>query len=126
MRSIVCAFPIILALLAAQAWAAEPAMTAGDLEQLCTGTDHVSRNACRIYILGVTQGIGIGLEIADSRSARRRPCMPVGISAETLEQTVKQKLAQLGAPAERDRDAASFIAAAVAAAFPCAKASHPE
>jgi hypothetical protein len=105
--------------------AAQPAMTAGDLEQLCAGSDHVSRNACRIYILGVTQGITIGLEIADAKSASRRPCMPAGISAEALEQTVKRKLAGIGASGERDRDAASFIGGVLAAAFPCAKPHHP-
>jgi Rap1a immunity proteins len=125
MRSIACALTA-LALLAAHPSPAQPAMTAGDLEQLCTGSDHVSRNACRIYILGVTQGIDIGLEIADAKSASRRPCRPSKVSAEELEQTVKQELARLSAPAARDRDAASFIATALAAAFPCAKAPHPE
>src|SRR5579871_2073965 len=70
----------------------QPAMTAGDLEQLCTGTDHVSRNACRIYILGVTQGIAVGVKMSDGKSAAGRPCVPANISAETLEQTVKRKL----------------------------------
>lgn len=120
MRPIACALTIAIALLAVQASAAQPAMTAGDLEQLCAGSDHVSRNACRIYILGVTQGITLGLELAGSQS-RRRPCMPAGISAETLEETVKRRLAALGAPAERERDAAGFIGAALARAFPCTK-----
>jgi hypothetical protein len=39
------------ALLLTAARAAQPAMTAGDLAQLCDGSDHVSVNACRIYIL---------------------------------------------------------------------------
>jgi Rap1a immunity proteins len=121
MRSIACALTVAIALLAVHASAAQPAMTAGDLEQLCAGSDHVSRNACRIYILGVTQGITLGFELAHSQSGRRRPCMPAGISAETLEETVKRRLAALGAPAERARDAAGFIGAVLAAAFPCTK-----
>jgi len=121
MRSIAIALPVALAILAADVSAGEPAMTAGDLEQLCAGSDHVSRNACRIYILGVTQGIALGLEVADGRSAQRRPCTPAGISAETLEETVKSKLAALRAPAEQERDAAGFIGAVLAAAFPCTK-----
>jgi Rap1a immunity proteins len=121
MRSIACALTVAIALLAVHASAAQPAMTAGDLEQLCAGSDHVSRNACRIYILGVTQGITLGFELADSQSGRRRPCMPTGISAETLEETVKRRLAALGAPAERARDAAGFIGAVLTAAFPCTK-----
>ena len=104
---------------------AEPAMTAGDLEQLCAGTDHVSRNACRIYILGVTQGIALGIGIAHGKSAGRRPCLPPGISAEALEQTLKRRLEPL-APAERNREAPGFIDAVLAAAFPCPGAAHTE
>ena len=107
--------------MAAHAAEERPAMTAGDLGQLCTGTDHVSRNACRIYILGVTQGIAIGIRIADGRSARPRPCGPAAISAEALEQTVKKKLATLDGSTEREGDAAGFIGAVVTAAYPCAK-----
>lgn len=110
-----------LALLAAHAAAGQPAMTAGDLEQLCAGSDHVSRNACRIYILGVTQGLTLGFELAHSQSGNRRPCLPAGISAETLEETLQRRLASLSAPAEREREAAGFIAAVLAAAFPCTK-----
>ena len=59
----------------------EPAMTAEDLQQLCTGEDHVSRNACRIYILGVTQGIVVGVRMAGGSSAGT-PCVPPGTSAD--------------------------------------------
>jgi Rap1a immunity proteins len=128
MRSIAHALTMALAFLLTDALAnepaqpaepAEPAMTTGDLEQLCAGTDHVSRNACRIYILGVTQGINIGLGIAGAKSAKHRPCTPAGISAETLEETVRKRLASMSAPAERKRDAAGFIGTALAAAYPC-------
>lgn len=104
----------------------QPAMTAGDLEQLCMGSDHVSRNACRIYILGVTQGIAIGIRIANGKSADHRSCVPASVSAEALEETVKKKLAALNTGTERDRDAAGFIGAVLAAAYPCAKTAHPE
>jgi len=124
MKSIACALTVAFALLAPHSARAQPAMTAGDLEQLCAGSDHVSRNACRIYILGVTQGITLGFELADSQGARRRPCIPAGISAETLEETLKRKLATLSAPAERERDAAGFIGAVLAASFPCTKAQQ--
>jgi len=122
MRLIACA--LTLALLAANPAAGQPAMTAADLQQLCAGSDHVSRNACRIYILGVTQGIAIGLKLAAGPSAQRRPCVPTGISADTLEQTVRARLSGLGASAAGEQDAASFIGAAVAAAFPCTPAPH--
>jgi len=100
-------------------------MTAGDLQQLCLGTDHVSVNACRIYILGVTQGIEVGLATADGKGAR--PCVPADTSAETLQSTLKAKLdADLAAtPAHRERDAARFISSVLAHAFPCTRPAHP-
>jgi hypothetical protein len=99
----------------------EPAMTAGDLEQLCAGEDHVSKNACRIYILGVTQGISVGMHIAQSKGRSGAACVPAEVSAETLERTVKDRLgADLkAAPAHGAREAAGFIAAVLATAFPC-------
>ena len=42
-------------LTAARAVADDNAMTAGDLQQLCLGSDTTSKNVCRIYILGVVQ-----------------------------------------------------------------------
>lgn len=98
----------------------EPAMTAGDLAQLCTGTDHVSVNACRIYILGVTQGIKVGIRMAAGKGAASRPCVPPGISAEELEAKIKKKLATLDADSGQ-RDAAGFIGAALATEFPCGR-----
>jgi hypothetical protein len=97
----------------------EPAMTAGDLAQLCGGSDHVSVNACRIYMLGVTQGIAVGMRMAAAKSPRSRACVPAETSAEDLEALLKKKLAALD-PDSGPRDAAGFIGAALAAAFPCA------
>ena len=94
-------------------------MTAGDLAQLCSGTDHVSVNACRIYILGVTQGIAVGIRMAAAHRPAGRPCVPPETSAEELETGLKKQLAALD-PDSGQRDAAGFIAAALAARFPCA------
>jgi len=96
----------------------QPAMTAGDLAQLCSGSDHVSVNACRIYMLGVTQGIAVGIRMAAAPSPDSRPCVPPGISAEELEAALKKQLASLDADSGQ-RDAAGFIGAALAARFPC-------
>lgn len=101
--------------------APEPAMTADDLQQLCAGTDHVSRNACRIYILGVTQGMALGLKIADGKITGGRPCVPASISAESLEATLKKKLDQdlSATPGERNLDASAFVGQVLVAAYPC-------
>jgi hypothetical protein len=95
-------------------------MTAGDLQELCAGSDHVSRNVCRIYILGVAEGIAQGLSIAGGKGSR--PCIPEGVSAEQLEATVKSRLGEelAHAPARGTSDAAAFLASTLAQAFPCA------
>jgi hypothetical protein len=103
----------------------QPAMTAEDLQQLCAGEDHVSRNACRIYILGVTQGISVGIRIATGQAKPGVACVPQDISAEKLEQSVKARLREdlSKTPADRGREASAFIGAVLAAEFPCTK--HP-
>lgn len=106
------------ALTLAAAAPGQPAMTAGDLAQLCSGSDHVSVNACRIYMLGVTQGIAVGIHMAAAPGPASRPCVPPGISAEELEASLKKELAALDADSAQ-RDAAGFLGAALAARFPC-------
>src|SRR6516225_4343813 len=106
------------AILAMPAHAAEAAMTAGDLKELCAGSDNVSRNVCRIYILGVTEGIAQGLGIAGGKGSK--PCIPEGVSAEQLEETVKSRLGkELSlSPARGTTDAAPFLATTRGEAFP--------
>jgi hypothetical protein len=122
--------PVLVAALGLLAAASVPAedraMSAGDLQQLCLGSDTTSRNVCRVYILGVVQGIEVGLGIADGKLAHTRPCIPDSTSAEALEQAVKGKLdADLTAsPADRERDASRIIGLAAARAFPCQKPGH--
>jgi hypothetical protein len=113
----------LLAVAAASALQEAPAMTAGDLHQLCLGADHVSRNACRIYILGVTQGLQVGLDIADGRLHAARPCVPGDTSAEALETLLKRKLSEdlAASPRAGERDAARFVGGALGHAFPCGK-----
>jgi hypothetical protein len=104
---------------------APPVMTAGDLQQLCVATDTTSRNVCRVYILGVTQGIAIGLDIADGKSALKRPCMPGTLSGESLAESVKARIDRslAASPQDKDTDAARFIATLAANTYPCRKAN---
>ena len=120
MKIILTSLGVAATLLAVPADAAEAAMTAGDLKELCAGSDHVSRNVCRIYILGVTEGIAQGLTIAAGKGSK--PCIPEGVSAEQLEETVKSRLAKelSVSPARGTTDAAPFLASTLAEAFPCA------
>ena len=102
-----------------------PAMTVGDLAQLCAGEDHVSRNACRIYILGVTQGIAVGAQLSHSGS-RAGPCVPPGVAADTLEETIKRRLEKevSRGPGSGNRDAAGLIGSALTTAFPCTRPAN--
>lgn len=119
MKIILTALGVATAILAMPAQAAEAAMTAGDLKELCAGSDNVSRNVCRIYILGVTEGIAQGLSIAGGKGSK--PCVPEGVSAEQLQETVKSRLGKelSRSPARGTDDAAPFLASTLAEAFPC-------
>ena len=119
MRIIVTILVIATGMLTMSARAGEAAMTAGDLKELCSGSDHVSRNVCRVYILGVTEGIAQGLDIAAGKG--RKPCVPDGVPAEKLEQTIKARLEEdlARSPARATADAAVFLSSALAKAFPC-------
>ena len=119
---------LLWALSAAAATPAPPAantVSAGDLAQFCVGTDHVSQNVCRIYILGVTQGVVLGL--GNGRGAPLRLCVPADITAETLEEAVKARIeGELRArPAAAGEDGARFIVAMLGKAYPCAKPAAP-
>jgi hypothetical protein len=127
MRATALVLTLIGAVLVSMTSSAEPAMTAGDLQQLCAGTDHVSVNACRIYILGVTDGITVGVHMAANKG-RAANCMPAeGVTAEDIAQKVKAKLDERlsASPADKDRDAAGFIGATLIAMFRCPKAAPP-
>jgi hypothetical protein len=121
---------VVLALCTALAGTAaaseQQVMSAGDLQQLCAGSDHVSKNVCRVYILGVTQGITLGMKIAQGKNAGARACVPAQVSGESLEETLQAKLdARLAAaPADKDREAAEVLGAMLASAYPCTKSAR--
>jgi hypothetical protein len=101
----------------------QPVMTAGELQQLCLASDTTSKNVCRVYILGVTQGMAIGLDIADGNGSLSRPCVPSTLSGESLAESVKARIDRSLAtsPKDKDTDAAKFIATLAANSFPCHK-----
>ena len=117
--------PAMLLLQPAAADPAQPVMTAGELQQLCLASDTTSKNVCRVYILGVTQGMALGLDIADRKSTLGRPCVPATVSGDSLAESVKARIDRslAASPSERNTDAARFIAALASGAYPCRKAS---
>jgi len=81
-------------------------------------------SAMQVYIMGIVQGITIGLGMADGKVTSGRPCIPDDLEASKLETLVK---AHLGAdlmvnPGDRELPASSLVGAVVAATFKCNKA----
>ena len=99
------------------------AMTAGDLQEICIASDAGSKLACRFYILGITQGIDLGMSIADGKTQGGRPCVPENASASALELAVKMKLGQdlMVFPNDRKLDASGLVGAILIRTFPCRK-----
>ncbi|MHB8474260.1 MAG: hypothetical protein ACYDC8_15710 [Gammaproteobacteria bacterium] len=81
-------------LISASAMAADSAMTAGDLQTICLGSDAETKAACRFYILGIIQGTAMGMSIADGKTKGGRPCVPENASDSALEMAVKMKMGQ--------------------------------
>jgi hypothetical protein len=99
---------------------------AADLQQLCLGSDTTSKNVCRIYIVGVVQGIEVGLNIADKKGVGARPCIPKHTSAEVLEVAVKLSLAEdlTRVPSDRNVYGSGIIGGVMVKMFPCPKPGH--
>ena len=103
--------------------AEETAMTAGELEQICIGSSAESKAACRFYLLGVTQGISMGMSIADGKTQGGRPCVPDNLSPSAIELAVKMKLGQdlMVFPDDRKLEASGVVGAILVVTFPCGK-----
>lgn len=100
------------------------AMTAGDLQKICTSTSAESKAACRFYILGITQGLRLGMSIAEGKTKAGRPCcIPDNISSSALEIAVKIKVGQdlMVFPEDKNLDASGLIGAILVNTFPCQK-----
>ncbi len=99
-------------------------MTAGDLQQICSSKNPDIDAPCRFYIMGIVQGITIGLGMADGKVAVGRPCIPDDLQDSKLETLVKAKLgADLTVnPEDKDLPASSFVGAVIGTTFRCSKA----
>ena len=125
MRIAAGSFFYALALFSFAAAAADSsAMTAGDLQDICTGPSAESKAACRFYILGITQGVGMGMSIADGKTKGGRPCIPDDTPDSALELAVKIKLGEdlMVYPDDKKLDASGVIGAILVNTFSCRKA----
>jgi Rap1a immunity proteins len=101
----------------------EKAMTAGDLQEICTDSSAESKAACRFYLLGITQGVSMGMNIADGKTEGGRPCIPENLSSFAIELAVKIKIGQdlMVFPDDRKLDASGVVGASLVSTFPCRK-----
>jgi hypothetical protein len=114
------------AILLATAFFALPAslqaaqMTLSDLRDICAGTDEVGMAACKFYILGVTEGAGIGAGMANDKA---HFCIPEGVPSQKMVLIIKKAMTQDLAvfPQDKEMPAVSFVAASMQQAFPCSK-----
>ena len=99
-------------------------MTAGDLQQICSSQNRDVDAPCRFYIMGIVQGITIGLGMADGKVAPGRPCIPDDLQDSKLETLVKAKLGAdlMVNPGDKELPASSFVGAVIATSFQCNKA----
>ena len=88
-------------------------------------SDTTSKNVCRVYILGETQGMAMGLDIADGKGSLSRPCIPGSVSGDSLAESVKARIERslAATPQDKDVDAARFVAKLAATTYPCRKTS---
>jgi hypothetical protein len=109
---------------------ADGEMTAGDLASLCSATDQVASTACRFYILGIVQGVGLsdGAYLdATTRHLQERKrtifCPPENTPQTQMVAVVKDTIKlDLGAyPDDRKLPAASTIVGVMVHKFPCPK-----
>ena len=117
------AVSLVLSVMSANAVAAEETLTAGGLEELCRSSSPSDKLGCRLYILGVAQGIGLGINIAGGKTNGGRPCVPDNISAAALELAVKMKMGQdlTAFPDDRKLEAPGLVGAILVSTFPCRK-----
>ena len=64
-------------------------MTLSDLRDICAGTDELPATACKFYILGVTEGLGLGAGAAKDKA---HFCIPEGASSQQLVLIVKKAM----------------------------------
>jgi hypothetical protein len=99
-------------------------LSIGNLQKVCTATDSEAKAACSAFILGVSQGIALGMAIADGKTVfNGRLCIPARTKTATIEMLVKDSIDRGLAlhPEDREGEAAGLVGAILIKKFPCSK-----
>jgi hypothetical protein len=103
-------------------------LLAGDLYSFCTSNDQAVINACRFYVLGVVQGVGLGdgttFDASRKQMVERKKtifCIPDNMSQAQMVNLVRDLLALefKGYPEDRKLAAAGVVAGIMHTRFPC-------
>ncbi len=106
------ALPAILALLVVStivpASAEHEQLSVGNLQEICTRSDNGSKEACRYYILGVTEGTRMAAAFVGDKT---HFCIPEGVSLVAVEALIKNEIEEdlTVYPADRDLAAVGFV-----------------
>ncbi len=93
-------------------------MNVDDLKTLCTGGGEVNKAACKFYILGVADGIGV----ANAATAHHKTlCVPDSISSSTMTSAVEKSIGEdlMMFPDDKGLPAGSLVGVALAGHFAC-------
>ena len=113
---------ITFACLAFHASAQPNQMVVSDLGEFCSAHDDSSISACRFYILGVMEGLGLGSAYeAQTQASKAHFCIPYRTGQSETVSLVKQQMRQDLAmfPQDKTLPAVSFISAVLMKAYPC-------
>jgi Rap1a immunity proteins len=107
----------LLTIASAQLHAGE-LMTAGKLQEFCSSKDAAIRNACRFYILGVSETLMIAKGVGADKA---RPCIPDGLPEADMVAAYQKAVAVdfVAFPQDRDLPAVSMLSAVMLRAYPC-------
>jgi hypothetical protein len=103
-------------------------LLAGDLYSFCVSNDQMISNACRFYVLGVVQGVGLGdgstMDASGKQMVERKKtifCIPEGMSQTQMVSLVRDLLALdfKVYPEDKKLAAAGMVAGVMHTKFPC-------
>ena len=116
------ALPAILAFLVVgttmPASAEHEQLSVGNLQEIRTRSDNGGKEACRYYILGVTERTRMAAAFAGDKT---HFCIPEGVSLVAVESLIKNEIEEdlTVYPADRDLAAVGFVTAVAQKTYPC-------
>ena len=119
---------VLLSCFASSPVKAADGLTAGELHSFCISAGQTELNACRFYVLGIVQGVGLGdgtyLDHATRKLVERKKtifCPPENTPQAQIVAIARDSLQQLFAvhPDDKKLPAATTILGVMILKFPC-------